>query len=135
MLSLFPQLLDYSLFGPTILRIGTGLYLLYLAYQVAWGSKKDMKEIFSYYPMFQPTWIFTSISTLLTLIIATLITVGLYTQVMAIIIILVGVKMIILEKLYGTKFGLHPSTHLLIILIQISLLIMGPGTVAFDLPL
>jgi len=135
MLTLFPQLLDYSFFGPTVLRVATGLWLFILAYQVGFGSKKEVKELLSYFPIFKPQSILIGIATVSPVILAGFIFVGLYTQITAILMILVCLKMLTLRYIYGLKFGFDQSVYLVLIAMQIAILIMGPGALSIDLPL
>ena len=114
-LTIFPELLNYSFFAPTFLRLAAGVLILFA------GLERRNKE----YKGLSVVYIITSI----------LIITGLYTQVA----VLAGIVLIKFEYYMARKSGslTREKTALTIIMIVIllSLLLTGPGAFAFDLPL
>lgn len=107
MLSIFPTLLDYWLIAPVILRLALGLTLVYGAYT----ARREQK--------------FFALAKLLA---GALLVIGLFTQIAA----------IISALLIIAALSKKPVQYQLLILelaIALSLLVLGPGFIAIDLPL
>lgn len=119
MLTLFPQLLDFGFFAPLILRLVVSLFMLYLGYK-RYGK--------------QYKW--TSILYLLS---GSLVLLGVYTQLAAII----GIAMLKFDMYtnFWKNRNVAPVSvekyflYGIAIVILLSLLLTGPGALAFDLPL
>ena len=112
MLSLFPYALSFGLFAPTLLRITLTAVLAYAAWKDL--DTKDTRTRF------------LGIAETLA---ATLIFVGLWTQAAALLAALIsGIWFFSPAKTYSV------STILMTFAISISLIVMGAGRLAFDLP-
>ncbi|MBI2482469.1 MAG: hypothetical protein HYV76_02835 [Candidatus Vogelbacteria bacterium] len=115
MLSLFPYLLDYSFFAPTLLRVAIALLILV-------GSTRSFKQR----KVVALSVIKISASILLLI--------GLLTQLAALVLVLAIVFEIWQAKKRGDgHFHLH--YHLLKLAVLVALLLLGPGAWAFDWPL
>ncbi|MBU3925838.1 hypothetical protein KJ763_01570 [Patescibacteria group bacterium] len=118
MLSIFPELFNYSFLAPFILRIILALVLIRLSYSSAIRNTDKYQRAID-----------------ITLIIsAVLIGFGFLTQLVSLVII----AMIIIEviKANAQKNVINrKSEKLLMIAIAISLMLLGPGMFAIDLPL
>ena len=114
-LSVFPELLTYSLLAPFILRITVGVLGLF-------AGKDCYKKEYSWMGI-------------LYIIASLMIIVGLYTQ----IVVLVGLLFVSFDYYVEKKKGLISRERLalsiLIKIVLISLLVTGPGFLAFDYPL
>lgn len=134
-LSIFPQLLDYAFFTPLILRLASGLCFLALAYNVTFAYKNTSKDILKHFPWLgaQNFWII--LLGLISLTVASLLILGLYTQIAAILTILTGLDLLILKRIYSADYGFDFFACFLLIAIGLALLIAGPGALAIDLPL
>lgn len=114
MLSIFPSLLSYPLVAYFILRITLFLSLSFLA----WQRKNKEYKGFS---------ILEGITSIFILI-------GLFTQVA----VLVSVLLTLIEYYLESKKGQNVESKMVkyfMISISISLLLLGPGIFAFDMPL
>lgn len=133
MLSLFPQLLFLSPVAIALLRIVAALYFFYIAYSV---SKRKNAIISAQLPLIGHAgeWLVWFSSTV-TLLIAVMLLVGVYTQVAAIAGTIIALKYVLFVKKYPEIIALPRSTSLLLLAICVALIATGAGAVAFDLPL
>ena len=134
MVTLFPQLLDWGFFGPTLLRVAAGVFLLSLAWRhlhnnraaalAALTSRLGTLASFGVWYM-----------GLLELLAGASLLVGFLTQLGALAAIIVSLQMLYLRRYAPEHFSHHNAVYLFLIAIALSLLVLGPGALAFDLPL
>jgi uncharacterized membrane protein YphA (DoxX/SURF4 family) len=132
MLSIFPDLLTYSLLGITIIRVALGFLGVYLGLIIL--SKKNQVADFVTslkipLALFAP-WILA----VLFIISGGLLIIGLYTQVVCIVLACLLLELMITDIWSRGIFGNSIVFYLGFILISLSLLFLGPGAFAFDLP-
>jgi uncharacterized membrane protein YfcA len=125
MLSLFPELLDWSFYVPFFFRLFLGCYLLAAGYQLAKKHKATRDEE-------KLTW---NILGTLIMTIGLFIFLGVYTQIFGVISFAIS-----LLALYFKKHKSHDTPesiafYALFALLSLSLLFLGAGPFAFDLPL
>lgn len=122
MLSLFPSFLTYGLVAPFIIRITLGATLAYFGYRKVVNSG-------------QSTGSNTPTYGALELVIALFLIVGFYTQLAA----LLNVVILLIKLGFKVKQGAFMSSgvnyYVLLLAMALSLLFSGPGFLAFDLPL
>jgi uncharacterized membrane protein YphA (DoxX/SURF4 family) len=126
MLSAFPQLFNYSLLAISLLRIVFGIWFLVYGYSTLFKSNSQGKKGLTVYE---------KIIASITLLVGFFTIIGLFTQIA----ILVGLFVLLLKWYLDVKlntlnreiftFGLY------IAIIGLSLLFLGPGAFALDLPL
>ena len=132
MLNLFPiQFL--ALFAYLILRVITGLVLIHLSFK-HFEHRHELAEILKL-PLFPfgKTSVILLVST--EIFIGITLTLGLFTQVGAILLILLSLKMLVLRKRFKHRTLPTPLTYILLFAIGFSLFITGAGALAFDLPI
>jgi uncharacterized membrane protein YphA (DoxX/SURF4 family) len=122
-----------SLLAYFILRTIVGFVLLLLGYK-HWKNRKELFNILI--PPIFPFGKITTISLVITeLIIGTMFIIGLYTQIAALILIVLSLT----SLFYAKRFKHHslPSrlSYILLLGIGLSLFITGAGAFAFDLPI
>ncbi|MBP9856139.1 MAG: hypothetical protein KBC48_02435 [Candidatus Pacebacteria bacterium] len=125
MLSLLPELLNYSFFGTALLRVTLGIIML-------WQAGRHFTRRGQHHT-------FTILS-IIELIIAGLLIVGLYTQAAALLLVVLSLGSIILNYHHrdNTNDGdtaHYLAFHLLLAVAALTLTTLGPGAWAFDLPL
>lgn len=133
MLSVFPNLLDFQFFGPFILRIVLGMILIVSSLDLVESKKifaklfgearKKIADIFA--------WVFCGLKA----VSGILIFAGLFTQPAAI-----GAMLVLGFYLVVSPYAEMPGQsrkvlHLVLFAIALSLLLTGPGAMAFDMPL
>ncbi len=133
MLTLFPDLLNYSFFGPTIIRLTLGCILLTLAYQHLTAREHICHEMRARFGLLAPAISF-GLPTLGATVGALIVT-GLFTQVAAFFTILLSVKFWVVRRTYRSIATPGALALVLMGAIALSLLLTGPGALAFDLPL
>ncbi len=133
MLSLLPQILFLSPLAITLLRVVLALYIAYIAWYVL-DRGGDIARTRLPIIGFPPAWIIW-LSALLAAAIAALIFVGAWVQVAAICAFILSVKHLIAVKSYASILPFPRSTYILMAIISLSLVFMGAGAFAFDLPL
>ena len=130
--SIFPELLSYSFFGPTVLRLLLGVFFIITALH----HSRQKLTILSVWPSW--TKYTMTLSVIIELAIGVLFIIGLYTQVVALIAIVYTLKMLILRGIHSTFAAWAPHTTLLyvaILMVSLSILVLGAGALAFDFPL
>lgn len=134
MLNPFPELLVFSFFAPTILRLaaaGVFLYVVYMQYQE--------RESFSKIPFpyignrfgTQIMWLTFAVE----LVIAAMLIAGYYTQIAALLGIITVAKYLYYGRRWPTFAPLSRGTCALLLVILATLLLSGAGAFAYDLPL
>lgn len=133
MLSVFPSLLDYSFFAPTVLRVAAGCVLFLVAYTL-WKQRALIAQ--ERFPVIVtcPPWL-TGMSSFVIAVIGFLLVAGMWTQIAALAGALVALKGIFFGQRYRTVVPLPLSTNVLLLVILLSLVVTGAGALAFDLPL
>ena len=132
MLSIFPGLLVYSLAAPFILRLAAGTLFLLWAGRSLGAEKHALRARFN--EMNLPGKEVLLAFTVTEVVVGSLLLVGLYTQVAALIGLLLAAKLAFLSR--KEPFGSANTTvYILVALISLSLALTGPGFFAFDLPL
>lgn len=133
MLSIFPQILYLGPAGITIIRVAAGLSMFYTGwslYQEREAFSRERVPLIGHCPV----WLAT-LGAIVQLAIGALLTVGLYTQVAALLAAVVALKCIIWWRRYKKIIPLPPSASLLLLAICLCLVVSGAGAFAFDLPL
>ena len=137
MLTTFPSLLVFGFFVPTLLRATLAAAFAYQAI----GHFKNKKEVgeeldqkFSFISRESAVWL-GGLLILAELAVGTLLFVGAWTQIAAILAALGFAKMAYFNDTLPTYAPLPRSTYFLLIVISIAVLVSGAGAFAFDLPL
>lgn len=135
MLSLFPQLLDFEMFGPLLLRIGLAVIFIAHGY-----PKLFKKEVFlGTVQFFEAVNIKPGKFWVLTVGVVEfcggiLLLVGLFTQLVA---LLLAINMLVAILKVNLKKGLVGGYEFELVLLcsALALLVLGPGVFSLDLPL
>jgi uncharacterized membrane protein YphA (DoxX/SURF4 family) len=133
MLNPFPALLDFAILAPFILRITLGVVLIYISYSVIYKKRKDFYKYYKDHKYPFPsvvTWFFGVLNALVGLFFI----IGFLTQVDALIAIYLLVSLYLSDKEIGS-FQFSGSFYLLASIVAFSLLFLGAGAFAFDIPL
>ena len=121
MLNIFPSLLIYGFFAPTVLRIAVALLSFYVVY-ATWHHKGKHETL---------GWA----SMIANAVVGIMLLVGYFTQIAALVALLFRLASFVMPKKYRDFVPLPMSTRLIVAAICISLLLTGAGALAFDLPL
>jgi uncharacterized membrane protein YphA (DoxX/SURF4 family) len=119
-LSVFPSLLTYQLLAPVMIRLALGAVLIFWSYRLLFKSSPDTKR---------------KIVSIIEALAGILLVIGLWTQVAALVIVID-----LIVRLYG-KFSNKAfltdgvNYYLILLVLALSLLVTGPGFLAFDMPL
>ena len=133
MLLLFPHLLDYQFFVPTLLRVAAGLFFAYIAYQM-FVTRDEITRARVIIVGHIRNWM-VWVSALVTLAVGILLFVGLWTQAAAIVGMLISLKHGFGVKKYSAILPLSGGAYILLFVICAALLFLGGGAFAIDLPL
>ncbi len=132
MLSLFPEILFLAPMGVALLRITAGLTFLSLGY---WRTRKLHELSHVRFPFVgSGTWLVVVLICIEGATGAALL-VGHFAQLAAIFGALLALKYLVWCKRFPQFFPLERSTHALLFIICLSLIVSGAGAFAFDLPL
>lgn len=125
MLSLFPQLLDWGWYVPFVFRLFLGIYFFFTGYQLTkMGPQKTGEEILAW----------TTLGVLI-IILGVAFLLGVYVQIAGV----VGFALSLIAVFFKYKravFTPEPIKYYMLIgVVALSLLFLGAGPHAFDLPL
>src|ERR1700744_1954770 len=133
MLSLFPSLLSYQFLAITLIRVASGLVLLYMSYRYAMlrgDISRTKLPLVGHLPeavtLFGALVIFAA---------GVLLVIGLFTQAATIVGMLIALKHVIFAKRYPHIMPISAGMGALLFVMCLSLLFFGAGAFAFDLPL
>jgi uncharacterized membrane protein YphA (DoxX/SURF4 family) len=132
MLNVFPDLITYSFFAPTILRILVGLSFLYIAY-TQFARRKEIAE--TGFPFVgKPNVALVYVSSIVIALVGAALCLGYATQIAALAGIVVSLKHAIFAKKYPRLIPLCRLEYVYILVICFTLLLTGAGLLAVDTP-
>jgi uncharacterized membrane protein YphA (DoxX/SURF4 family) len=134
MLNTFPELLTYSQVGPFILRLVLGLILIDVGLLKFRGERSEWIKAFDAYKI-KPAYIFVSLFGLLEIIGGSLLVIGLYTQIAALVFVVLSAIEFYTEYTEGNVIRRDIVFYALVFAISLSLLLTGAGAYAKDIPL
>ena len=134
MLSIFPYLFNYSFFAPTIIRLATGLVFAFDGYQKTFTCKAEWATHFESVGIKSSQQIILIVG-ILELVGGLLLLLGIFTQPAALLLAIISLIYIILKIKQPAALPNKVSFYLLLLAINLSLLLTGPGALAFDWPL
>ena len=134
MLNVFPELLNYSLLGPFILRVVLGLIFIDLGALIFRSEKKRWIASFETIGL-RPADFFVPLYALIQIIGGIMLLVGFWTQIAALVfVIITGIELYI-EWSARDILKRDFVFYILLFVISLSLLLTGAGAYAFDIPL
>ena len=133
MLSLFPSLLSFGILAPFLLRVSLGIIFIYISYLIIY---KDRKDFFSYYKKNKypfPEAVTSSLG-ILTLLTGIFFIIGFLVQAVSIVSIYLLISISFCDsEIKKLSFG--KPFYFLSIIVSLSLILLGAGSFAVDLPL
>jgi uncharacterized membrane protein YphA (DoxX/SURF4 family) len=133
MLNPFPLLLSFGLFGPLLIRVALGIIFIYISYEIIYKNKDKFLKYYksNNYPFPElMTWFFG----ILTAIVGAFFILGFLTQIVAIIAVYLLISLALSDKEIQT-FKFHALFYLITIVTSLSMILLGAGAFAIDLPL
>lgn len=133
MLSIFPTLLSFGIIAPFLLRLTLGIIFIYISYFIIYKNRKSFFDYYkkNKYPL--PEFI-TSFFGVLTAITGLFLLVGFLTQIDVLVSIYLLISLYLSDKEIKA-FEFNNSFYWLAGVVSISLLFLGAGAFAIDLPL
>lgn len=134
MLSVFPDLLTYNLLGISIVRVTIGMVMLYIGLMTVgvkrsfYTSKMQIKK----YPLVEMA---PRLLGVLEILVGSFMIIGFLTQIMAIVSAYLFLNIFLIEKHIGKIFDYPLIFYISMIVISLTMIILGPGVLAIDLPL
>ena len=116
--SIIPELYNYSEVGPVLLRLGLAILLLRFGYFSIFKGEKGQEKI----------------TGIIQILIAAFLVLGLFTQIAALLIILILLADAAVSKIKKIAVP-DKMIKFIIFLIALSLVFLGPGLFSIDLPL
>lgn len=134
MLSIFPQLLPFTLLGVFIIRLLVGLVIFYFSYQILFKKRKDfIKKINKTRNSFSE--IFVWILGITTLISSSFMIIGFLTQISSLICGYLILNIMFLDSGENKILGQTKLFYLTLAVICFSFIFLGAGFFAIDLPI
>lgn len=134
MLSVFPELLTYSLLGPFILRVVAGLIFIDLGVLKWKGEKERWLTSFNTLNL-KPADLMLGVYASLQVVGGVMLLMGLWTQVAALVLAIFSGAELYIEWRMREVLKRDLVFYVLIFAISLSLLLTGAGAIALDLPL
>jgi uncharacterized membrane protein YphA (DoxX/SURF4 family) len=134
MLNPFPELLNYALLAPLLLRVVVGLIFLDLGFLKFRSEKERWMASFETLGL-KPTDLFVSLYGALQIIGGLMFIFGFYTQIAALFFVLATGTELYVEWKAREILKRDMVFYLLVFVISLSLLLTGAGAFAIDLPL
>lgn len=134
MFNTFPTLLAFGLLAPFLLRLTLGLILVDFGYKKLFKNRVFFQEILTK-TLFKPVTTWVWILGILDMIIGILFIIGLFTQITAIVALILFAVGLYIKKQNPDKIQTSHIVFGLMIIIAISLLLTGAGFFALDIPL
>ncbi len=134
MLNPFPELLNYALLAPFILRMIVGLIFLDLGFLKFKAEKSRWMASFETLGL-RPTDFFVPLYGALQIAGGMMLILGLYTQIAALFFVLSTGAELFVESRAQSVLKRDYTFYLLLFVISLSLLLTGAGAFAFDIPL
>jgi uncharacterized membrane protein YfcA len=134
MLSIFPQLLSFTLLGIFLIRIIIGLVIFYIAYQMAFTKREKLikKLELAKHPFSKSSVVIVGFSTLIS---SSFLIVGFLTQISSIVSGYLLLNIMMLDSGKEKILGQTKLFYITISIICLSFLFLGAGFFAVDLPL
>ncbi|KKU59147.1 MAG: DoxX family protein [Parcubacteria group bacterium GW2011_GWA2_47_12] len=135
MLSVFPSLLAFGLLAPLLLRLALGLVFVNFGWHKLARGRADKTAFFESLG-WKPGEYFAFGFGVVELVVGVMLIVGIYTQIAAFVAALISLGALALKR-RTTSCGIESTRGFLALLfiISLSLLVLGAGLFAFDLPL
>jgi len=132
MLNTFPDLLTYSMLAPFILRMILGLIMIDLGFLKFHAEKEKWIALFNLISLRPSIW-FVKIFALIEIIGGSMIILGIYTQTVALVFVIITLSELILEWKEETLIKRNLPFYFLLFAISLSLIFSGAGAFALDL--
>ena len=134
MLSLFPDLLTFGLLVPFLLRVVIGIIWFCYGFDLLKSRRRQAQaELAQTFGMLGTFGVFLGGLTMS--VVGLMLIAGLYTQGVAIVAALAALKLLFLRRRFPSIAPYERLVYVLLFTIAISLLFLGAGAFAFDLPL
>jgi len=132
MLSIFPELLVYQFLGITAIRLSVGIIGLYFAFKIFQKRNEVAEFLVTKNIPFGRFFIVLIIS--LFFVSGTLVFIGAYTQIACLVLAWMLIETMILDLWSKGLIMRNYFLYIPLIIISASLVFLGPGFLAFDLP-
>lgn len=130
MLNPFPELLNWSFFAPLLLRVALGFYFVVLAVQT---YKRGLQSP-ARHPHRNDHVTYATLA-LVELVVGALLVIGVYTQIAAAVAVAFGIVAITLKLKHSHETRESMWFYVLATTLALSLIVLGAGAYAVDLPL
>jgi uncharacterized membrane protein YphA (DoxX/SURF4 family) len=131
MLSFFPELLNWSMLGQTILRITLACFLFRHAANAFWKGDATTLTVLKSVFLMKTAIIINQVIGYLRVVAATLLLLGLFTQIGALMALVIYILRLQTRKYHGEE----AMVDSLLGIIALALAFLGPGAFSLDLPL
>jgi len=134
MLSIFPQLLPFTLLGIFIIRVAIGIIIFYIAYQTLFTKREEFvkKLKIAKHPFSRGSVVIVGLSTLIS---SSFLIAGFLTQISSLVCGYLLLNLMMLDSGKEKVLGQTKLFYITISIICLSFLFLGAGFFAVDLPL
>ena len=134
MLNPFPELLDFGILAPTIIRVAIAVFFISFGWNKLTKEREHKATFFESIGL-RPAGVYVTLLGIFQLIAGAFLIVGLFTQVIAIICATISLVSYIIKKRHPEMLFTPASVYSLLFIMALSLVFTGAGLPAIDLPL
>jgi len=134
MLNPFPELLDFALPAVFLLRFVLGIFFVRFGY-LKLSRDKEVKMHFFEQAGLRPAYVFLWGTALLEIVGGLMLVFGVFTQIAALVLSILMLGSVIIKIRNTSALRNDLEFYVLLFIATLSLLFLGPGIFAFDLPL
>jgi uncharacterized membrane protein YphA (DoxX/SURF4 family) len=134
MLNPFPFLLDYQFYGPTILRLVVGIYIIWLGSSKLPSIQPSLMAFFESLGL-KPAAYYLYPLAVGEIVAGLCLVAGFMTQIAAGVIAIISFVSLIISSRNPEAKLRAPAEYMFVLVIALALLVMGAGKIAFDWPL
>ena len=133
LLSAFPDLLVFGVFGVVLLRVVLGFLFVRFGYVKLWGNRDEYEQTYASVLPKSGNYILVSIAWI-ELLGGILLIIGALTQIVALVFAGLMLTATLLKIKNASYFRNDPEFYFILFVVSVALLFLGPGTYAIDLP-
>ncbi|MES3006100.1 MAG: DoxX family protein [Patescibacteria group bacterium] len=134
MLNPFPELLDFGILAPTLIRVAVAVFFINFGWNKLTKEREHKATFFESIGL-RPAGVYVTLLGIFQIVAGVCLIVGVFTQVFAIICATIALVSYIIKKRHPEMLFTPSSIYALLFIMALSLVFSGAGLPAVDLPL
>jgi uncharacterized membrane protein YphA (DoxX/SURF4 family) len=134
MLNPFPELLDFGILAPTLIRVAVAVFFINFGWNKLTKEREHKATFFESIGL-RPAGVYVTLLGIFEIVAGVCLILGVFTQVIAIICATIALVSYIIKKRHPEMLFTPSSVYALLFIMSLSLMFTGAGLPAIDLPL